>query len=80
MPEEEAEHAGGAVRERGAAGECELRGEAQFPAGLFGIGAGSSAKLKEPLTKERKFEEVVKSAEQAACWYWCLTEVRSRQN
>ena len=25
-----------------------------------------SAKLKEPITKERKFEEVVKSAEQAA--------------
>ena len=31
-----------------------------------GIGAGVSAKLKEPETKERKFEEVVKAAEQAA--------------
>jgi len=31
-----------------------------------------SAKLKEPNTKERKFEDVVKSAEQAACWCWCI--------
>ena len=35
------ERAGGAGRERGAAGERELRGEKQFPARLPGIRAGS---------------------------------------
>ena len=67
---------------RGVAGERELRGEELVgrcccAAGIFGLRSNAalpflesvsevSAKLKEPETKERKFEEVVKSAEQAA--------------
>jgi len=41
-------------------------GEEQLPAGFPGIRAGRVTKLKEPRTAERKFEEVVKDAEQAA--------------
>ena len=40
----EVERAGGAGRDRGVAGERELRGEEQFPAQLPGIGAGSVGK------------------------------------
>ncbi len=54
------------VDERGVAGECKLRGEEQFPAGFLESVPEVSAKLKEPATKERKFEDVVKSEEQAA--------------
>ena len=50
----------------GVAGERELRREDQFPPEFPGIRAEVSAKLKEPSTQPRQFEDVVKSAEQAA--------------
>ena len=74
--------AGGAGGERSVAGERELRGEELVgrccrAALIFGPRGNAalpflesvpevSAKLKAPETKERKFEDVVKSAEQAA--------------
>ena len=74
--------AGGAGVERGAARECELRGEELVgrccrTALIFGLRSNAalpnlesvpevSAKLKAPETKDKKFEEVVKEAEQAA--------------
>jgi hypothetical protein len=51
---------------QGAAGERELRDEDQLPPRPPRIRPRSGAKLKEPETKERKFEDVVKSAAQAA--------------
>jgi hypothetical protein len=30
-----------------------------------------AAKLNEPSDKDKKFEDVVKEAEQARCWCWC---------
>ncbi len=58
--------AGGAGGERGVAGECELRGQEQSAVELPGIGAGVDAKLKAPNTADEKFEDVVKSAQDAA--------------
>jgi hypothetical protein len=45
--------------------ECELRREEQFLAGFRGVRAECLFKPKEPETKDRKSEDVVKSAEQA---------------
>ena len=56
------ERAGGAGVERGAAGECELRGQEQLPAELPGIRAGS---VGEVLPKEN-LRRSQKDAEQAA--------------
>jgi hypothetical protein len=54
-------------RQRRVAGERRLRGEEALSIEFSRIRAGSvTAKLKEPETKKRKFEDVVKSAEQAA--------------
>jgi hypothetical protein len=60
------ECAGGAGVERGVAGERELRHQEQLFVSFLESVPEVSAKLMEPETKERKFEEVVKSAEQAA--------------
>jgi hypothetical protein len=59
---------GGAGGERGVAGECELRGQESRRAGLSFLESvpAVSAKLKAPVTADRKFEDVVKSAQQAA--------------
>jgi hypothetical protein len=56
----------GAGRERRVAGECELRGEEQFPSELPGIGAGGVGQAAGAQRRDRKFEDVVKSAEEAA--------------
>ena len=57
---------GGADRHGGAAGECQLRGQKQFALELPRIGANVASKLKEPNTKDEPFEDVVKSAQDAA--------------
>jgi hypothetical protein len=48
------------------AGKCQLRGEEQFSVELPRIHAGRANKLKAPVTADRKFEDVVKSAQDAA--------------
>jgi len=64
----------GARVERRVAGECQLRGEEQFSVELPRIRSAVSAKLKEPITADRKFEDVVKSAQDAAVWFWCIED------
>jgi hypothetical protein len=58
----------GAAVERGVApaGRDELRGEEQLSPELSGSVPEVAAKLKEPSAKDKKFEDVVKEAEQAA--------------
>jgi len=58
---------GGAGGERGPARRDELRGQESRRAGLSFLESvpDVSAKLKEPVTADRKFEDVVKSAQQA---------------
>ena len=57
---------GGAAGERGVAGECELRGQEQSALSFLESAPNAEAKLKTPNTADEKFEDVVKSAQDAA--------------
>jgi hypothetical protein len=48
------------------AGECELRGKSSLLLSFLESVPAVSAKLKAPVTADRKFEDVVKSAQDAA--------------
>ena len=60
------ERAGGTGRERGVAGECEYAVKSSYLLSFLESVPEVSAKLKEPSGKDKKFEDVVKDAEQAA--------------
>ena len=62
----QAERAGGAGRERGLPENLNYAVKSSFLLSFLESVPEVSAKLKEANTKERKFEDVVKSAEQAA--------------
>jgi hypothetical protein len=53
-------------RPPGAAGECEFRGKSSLLLSFLESVPDVAAKLKEPNTKEEKFEDVVKAAQEAA--------------
>jgi hypothetical protein len=68
-------NSGGAlVDERGPAMRDELRGQESRMAGLSFLESvpAVSAKLKSPITADRKFEDVVKSAQDAAVLVWFI--------
>src|SRR5437870_1504300 len=55
------ERAGSAGRQRGAAGECELRGEEQFPPGLPGVRAGRVGEVQGAGAEGAKLEPALTS-------------------